>query len=54
LANKPKLPLVQQVQAAAQQPLMNIVYKGITGMVGTVTAKIIALTRLQAQENTSA
>jgi len=33
---------------------MNIVYNGITGMVGTVTAKIIALIRLQAQENTSA
>jgi hypothetical protein len=33
---------------------MNIVYKGITGMLGTVTAKIMALTRLQAQENTSA
>jgi hypothetical protein len=33
---------------------MNIVYKGITGIVGTVAAKIIALTKLQAQENTSA
>jgi hypothetical protein len=33
---------------------MNIVYKGITGMLGTVAAKIIALTKLQAQENTSA
>jgi hypothetical protein len=54
LAKSPKIPLVQQVQAAAQQPLMNIVYKRITGMLGTVEAKIIALTKLQAQENTSA
>jgi hypothetical protein len=54
LANNPKLPRVQQVQAAAQHPLMNMVYKGITGIVGTVAAKITADVTLQAQLNTSA
>jgi len=54
LANNPKLPRVQQVQAAAQHPLMNMVYKGITGMVGTVTANIIADVTLQTQLKTSA
>jgi hypothetical protein len=54
LANNPKLPRVQQVQAAAQQPEMNMVYKGITGMVGTVIANITADTTLQVQLNSSA
>jgi len=54
LANKPKLPRVQQVQAAAQHPEMNIAYSGTTGIVGTVQANIMALTTLQAQLNNSA
>ena len=47
------LPRVQQVHALAQHPLMNMVYKGITGIVGTVQANMIALTTLHAHANTS-
>jgi hypothetical protein len=54
LANNPKLPRVQQVQAAAQHPQMNMVYNGTTGIVGTVAANIIADITLQAQLKTSA
>ena len=54
LAIRPKLRLVQQAQALAQHPEIKIVYKGATGILGTVAAKVIALITEQVQANTSA
>ena len=53
-AIRPKLRLVQQAHALAQQPEIKIVYNGTTGMFGTVAANITALTTEQAHANTSA
>ena len=54
LAMRPKLLRVQQAQALLTQPAIKIVYKGTTGMWGTVAANITADTTLQAQAKTSA